>query len=382
MTTTPDPTRYAAPPSPAALAARLGVPIERICKLDANESPYGPPPKALAALARLSEAGAGMAGTGRYPDPYGDELRAALAVYTSVPAAGIALGNGSDDLIYRLTELLARPGDEIVVSEPTFSVFAIAARQRGGVVVDTGRDADFGIAPEALAAAITPRTRLVYLCAPNNPTGTALPHAVLRAALARAEALGGPEGAPLVVTDEAYYEIGALAGDAAVWSAAPLVAEGRPLAVLRTFSKVFGLAGLRVGYLLGAPALAGRLRARQPYYHVNLAAQLAARAALDDLGWLRERAAALVRGRATLAAALGALPGLRVYPSAANFLLVACAAGQRDALWAGLLDRGILTRRFETPRLADCLRITVGTPEEHARLLAALRELLAAEARP
>ncbi|HEV2239323.1 MAG TPA: hypothetical protein VGR57_21890, partial [Ktedonobacterales bacterium] len=110
MTNPHDPTRYAAPPSPAALAARLGAPIERICKLDANESPYGPPPRALAALARLAGAGAGMAGAGRYPDPYGDELRAALAAYTGVPATGIALGNGSDDLIYRLTELLLRPG--------------------------------------------------------------------------------------------------------------------------------------------------------------------------------------------------------------------------------------------------------------------------------
>jgi histidinol-phosphate aminotransferase len=107
-----------------------------------------------------------------------------------------------------------------------------------------------------------------------------------------------------------------------------------------------------------------------------VAAQTAARAALDDLDWLRERAVALVRERDTLAAALGALPGLRVYPSAANFLLVACADGRRDAIWSGLLDRGILTRRFDAPQLAECLRVTVGTPEEHARLLAALREIL------
>jgi histidinol-phosphate aminotransferase len=376
MTNAHEPTRYAAPPSPAALAARLGVPIERICKLDANESPFGPPPRALAALARLGDSHLGLGGAGRYPDPYGDDLRTALSAYTSVPAGGIALGNGSDDLIYRLTDLLVRPGDEVVVSEPTFSVYAIAARQRGGVVVDTGRDEDFDVAPEAVAAAITPRTRLVYLCAPNNPTGTPLARAVLEAALARAADLAGTEGAPLVVMDEAYYEIGALAGDTAVWSAAPLVAEGRPLVVLRTFSKVFGLAGLRVGYALGAPALAGQLRARQPHYCVNVAAQVAARAALDDLDWLRERAAALVRERAALATALGSLPGLRVYPSAANFLLVACPPGRCDVIWSALLDRGILTRRFQTPRLVDCLRVTVGTPEEHARLLAALRELL------
>lgn len=398
-------THYAAPPTPQALAARLGMSVERICKLDANESPYGPPPKALAALAQLSRSPQTLLSAGRYPDPAASGLCAALAAYTGVPTGQIITGNGSDELIYLLTDLFVQPGDEVVVSEPTFSVYALAARRRGATVVDSGRADDFTFTPEQIAAAIGPRTRLIYLCAPNNPTGTALARDILDAALARAAEVSDGRGGPLVVMDEAYYEIGALAGDDAVWSAASLIAPERPLVVLRTFSKVFGLAGLRVGYALCPPALAMQLRQRKQPYNVNIAAQLAARAALDDLDWLRERATAIVSEREQLACALAALPGLCVYPSAANFLLVEIegklsvaspspvsrtpvrrerelgdeASPSRDAIWEALLNRGIMTRRLGGERLACCLRITIGTPDENTRFLAALRGLLDAK---
>jgi histidinol-phosphate aminotransferase len=375
--------RYAAPPAPQVLSDRLGIPLDQVCKLDGNESPYGPPPAVLDALTRAAASAASLTGAGRYPDASAAELRSALARYTGIPAEGIVIGNGSDELIGLLAELLLAPGDEVVVSEPTFSVYRIVAERRGARVVDAGRDTAFQVSPQALAAAITPRTRLIFLCAPNNPTGTPLPRTALESTLERAEALAahvanGTNGVagPLVVVDEAYYEIGALAGAPDAWTAAPLVrADGR-LVILRTFSKLFGLAGLRVGYALCPPELAVRLRERKMPYNVNTLGLVAAQAALGDLTWLRERAAAIVAERERLALALRAFPGARVHASAANFLLLEWSAAQAEHIWLALLERGILVRYFAEQRLANCLRITIGTPEQNDRLLAALRDIV------
>jgi len=376
---------YLAPPTPAELAARLGLPLERIVKLDANESPWGPSPSARVALRALADmAGASLGAVGRYPDAATSALRLALSAYTGVAAEGIVVGNGSDEVIQLLVDALVEPGDEVIVSEPTFSVYALLAQRRGARIVDVARDADWRTPTDALLAAMTPRTRLVFICAPNNPTGTPLDRATLDAALARAAELAAQElgAGPLIVVDEAYYEIGAFAGEADAWTAAPLLASaGGRLVVLRTFSKLFGLAGLRVGYGLCAPALAERLLALKPPYNVNLAGQVAALAALEDGDWLRARARELVSERERLRLRLFAEAGLPVWPSAANFLLVDVAAGEhevearnqrRDALWHALLEQGVMTRRLSGTRLAGLLRFSVGLPEQNDALLAAL----------
>lgn len=372
---------YIAPPTPAELAAQLGVPVERICKLDGNESPFGAPPAARAALRQLADPGCDLLGASRYPDPQARDLRDALAGYGGVPAERIVVGNGSDELLRMLSELLLRPGDEIVVSEPTFSVYGIEARFNGAAVRDAGTDDDFHVDPDALVATMRPNTRIVFLCSPNNPTGGALPRVTLDAVLARAEALSGDghEG-PLVVLDEAYYEFGALAGDPDSWTAAPLVTERGRVVVLRTFSKLFGLAGLRVGYALCPTHIVDLLRGRKQPYNVNIAGLLAARAALGEMDWLRPRARLLINERARVSATLQALPRLRVFPSSANFVLVALGergdSAPRDALYEALLRQGILVRRLSGDRLANTLRITVGSPEENDRLLTAVaREL-------
>ncbi|HEX8983439.1 MAG TPA: aminotransferase class I/II-fold pyridoxal phosphate-dependent enzyme, partial [Ktedonobacterales bacterium] len=186
----------------------------------------------------------------------------------------------------------------------------------------------------------------------------------------------------LIVVDEAYYEIGALAGDARAWTAAPLLASaGNRLVVLRTFSKLFGLAGLRVGYGLCSPEIAGRLQALKAPYNVNIVGQIAALAALSDLDWLRERAQLLVTERERVARTLMDQHGLRVWPSAANFLLVEVAPDvaeptaseqRRDKLWQALLTGGILTRRLTGPRLEGVLRVTIGLPEQNDAFCAAL----------
>lgn len=372
---------YSAPPTAEALATRLAMPLSSICKLDSNESPYGAPPAALAALATLGDPAAGPRGAGRYPDPQASALRDALARYAGVPASQIVAGNGSDELIHLLCGLLLAPGDEVVVCEPTFAVYALAARQHGAAVASVTRGRDFALPPEALLDAIGAQTRMVFLCSPNNPTGDLLPRATLDAILARAAQLHAAAGVgPVVVLDEAYYEMGALAGDAAMWTAAPLVTAGARLVVLRTFSKLFGLAGLRVGYALCPGDIAAGLRARKQPYNVGVAGQLAACAALEEIAWLRARARLLLDARVALARALAGL-GLRVYPSAANFVLAELATSptapqQRDTLWQALLDAGIMVRRLTGYGLDATLRISVGTPAENARLIATLRVAL------
>lgn len=369
------PARYAMPPSVADLAATLGISSAQICKLDANESPYGPPPAVASALQRLIAHDATAISSGRYPDSAATELRAALERYTDVPSGQIVVGNGSDELLSLLSDMLT-PGDEVVVCEPTFGLYVVAADWRGARVIDVGLADDFTVPRDRLLAAITPATKLIFLCSPNNPTGTPLARESLLAALERVEALTTTQGGPLFVVDEAYYEVNALGGREA-WTAAPLVAEGRRLMVLRTFSKVFGLAGMRVGYGLCPPDVAAYLRERKQPYNVNVAGQLAAYAALNDLDWLRERAALLVGERERLTRDLAALDGLHVYASAANFILVDFGgANLREVVWQALIAHGILVRRPGGERLAGCLRITVGKPEENDRLLVALREIL------
>lgn len=378
-----DPARYSAPPTPQALAARLGMPLHAICKLDGNESPFGPPPHARAAFAQLADPACELDGIGRYPDPYATRLRERLADYTGVPAEQIVVGNGSDELIHLLCQSLLSSDDEVITCEPTFSVYALAARAHGGVVRNVAPDAGFDVPADALTEAITPATRLVFLCSPNNPTGALIPREVIEAALARIMALRAAGSDALLVLDEAYYEFGALADVPGWWSAAAEVARGAPLIVLRTFSKLFALAGLRVGYALCPSEVAARLQALRQPYNVSLTGQVVATAALDDLDWLRERACILLTEREQLVRALQALPGLRVYPSAANFVLVELVGAsaeenvqRRDVLWQALLERGILVRKLAGERLAATLRISVGRPEENTRLLAALGELL------
>lgn len=369
------PTRYVMPPSVADLAAKLGVSPAQICKLDANESPYGPPPAVATALQRLITPDAAAINPGRYPDAAATDLRAALARYTGVLSEQIVVGNGSDELLGLLSDMLI-PGDEVVVCEPTFGLYAVSAGWRGARVIDVGLEDDFTVPRERLLAAITPATKLIFLCSPNNPTGTPLARETLLAALERVEALTTALGGPLLVVDEAYYEVNALGGREA-WTAAPLIGEGRRLVVLRTFSKVFGLAGMRVGYGLCSSDVAARLRERKQPYNVNIAGQLAAHAALDDLDWLRERAALLVGERERLTSELAALDCLHVSPSATNFVLVDVGGpALREVIWQALIKRGILVRRPGGERLARCLRITVGKPEENDRLLVALHEIL------
>lgn len=335
------------------LAARLGLPVEQLVKLDANENPYGPSPKALAALAAEPHYAI-------YPDPNATRLRAALSAYTGQPAERIVCGAGADELIDLLLRLVISPGDAVIDCPPTFGMYSFDTGICGGRVITVPRNADFSLDVAAIERAAEGGAKLLFLTSPNNPTGNLTPDHQIERLL---------ELPLLVVVDEAYVEF--VGGGVTAW-----VGRYENLVVLRTFSKWAGLAGLRVGYGLAPTLIAEQLwKIKQPY-NVNLAAQVAAIASLEDLDYLLGNVARLVAERERLFAELSRLSGLLPYPSQANFIL--CRVSGRDAgqLKRDLEQQGILVRYYRTPLLRDCIRISVGTPDQNERVLSALRELL------
>ena len=339
---------------PQDLADRLGVPVERIIKLDANENPFGAPPGVAEALAAFPA-------FHRYPDPAARELRAALAEYTGADAARIVAGNGSDELLDLVCRLFVSPGDRVVTCEPTFGMYAVAARLNGAAVLDVPRRADFTVDTKAVVQTAA-TAKLLFLCVPNNPTGTPLPETELRRMI-EATRHG------VVVIDEAYAEY-------AGTNCLPLTGEYANLIVLRTLSKFCGLAGLRVGYGVFPPAVADKLHSIRAPYNVNGAGQVAGVAALANRAWLAETVALVKAERARLAHELAAVPGLTPLPSDANFFLVRVAGGRAKALYEGLMARGIMIRYFTRPDLRDYVRISVGTPEQNTALIAALHAVM------
>lgn len=336
-----------------------------LLELGSNENPHGASPRAIqAAIAALASAHV-------YPDPLGGELKRALADRLGVDTAGIVLGNGSHELLMQFAQVFAGPGDEVVASQYGFAVYALAAQAAGATLrlapalpcdhaMPRGHDLD------ALRAAIGRRTKLVYLANPNNPTGTWYSAADFEAFLARVP------GNVLVVVDEAYAEF-VDAPDYA--SGLPLLAKHRNLVVTRTFSKAHALAGLRVGYALAHPDCIAVMERVRESFNVNAPGLAAARAALDDATHLARSLDANRAQRQSLAEALRGR-GLAVSPSQTNFLLV--EFGDDTArIEAALLARGVILRPMGGYGLGDCLRITVGTQDDNARLLAALDEVQA-----
>ena len=338
-----------------------------LVELGSNENPYGPSPAARAAIVDQLHA------LHRYPDPLGADLKRALASVHGVDSGQILLGNGSHELLMQLAQVFAGPGDEVVFSRYGFAVFALATQAAGANlrIVDAlprehatmplGHDLD------AIAAAIGPRTKLVYLANPNNPTGTWFGRDALVRFLHRVPA------EVIVVMDEAYAEMADADADAA--TALPLLADHPNLLLTRTFSKAYGLAGLRVGYLIGAPGLVAVMERLRESFNVNGPALAACEAALGDTAYLDESCRRNAQQRLALADALRQR-GLRVFPSQTNFLLV--EFGDRTArVEAELVQRGVILRPMGGYGLGDCLRITVGDADENRRLLAALDEVLA-----
>jgi histidinol-phosphate aminotransferase len=339
------------------LARELGLDATTIVKLASNENPRGPGPKVRAALA------AAVGELARYPDSNGFALKSALAARLSVPFEQIVLGNGSNDILELCTLALLAPGDEAIYSQYAFVVYPLATKARGAKGIEVPAK-DYGHDLDAMRAAITARTRIVFIANPNNPTGTWLLPAALEAFVASL-----PRDV-VIVLDEAYNEYLDPADrvNTLAW-----IARYPNLVVSRTFSKAFGLAALRVGYGVMDASLAELVnRVRQPF-NVNALAQAAAMAALDDEAYVEESRQINAAGQAQLVAGLTAL-GIPFVPSHANFVLVNVGDGAQ--VDRGLLKQGVIVRPVANYGLPAWLRVTVGLPAENTRFLTALASLL------
>jgi histidinol dehydrogenase len=325
-------------------------------KLDAMENPYPLPAQMRRDLAEhLSRVD-----LNRYPDPTGSKLRELLARKMKVPAGmEILLGNGSDDLIQIVTFACARPGAAMMFPAPTFVMYQVNATLSGMKPLRYELREDYTLDRDAFVARVrAEQPALIFIAYPNNPTGVLYPEEDVVAVLRAAQGL--------VVLDEAYHVF-------AQKSFLPRLAEFQNLVVMRTVSKL-GLAGIRLGYLVGRPEWITEFNKVRQAYNVNVLTQAAATFVLERLEVLEAQAAQVLAEREGLGRALAALRGVTVYPSAANFFLV--RVPDADRTYEALRRQGVLVRNLNGPSLANCLRITVGTPDENRILLTAMREAL------
>lgn len=330
-----------------------------IVKLASNENNLGPSPKALAAI------GAFAAQMHLYPDATAHVLRHALAERLNVSEDALVFGNGSDDIIHLLGITFLEPGDEVIQAYPSFVRYESAAVLNQAICHSVPLTADWVHDLDAMAARIDARTRLIFLCNPNNPTGTLVSRAALDRFLDRV-----PERV-VVALDEAYFEY---ADGPDFPNGLDYVRDGRNVVVLRTFSKAYGLAGLRIGYGVMRPEIAAWLhRTREPF-NVNAMAQAAAVAALDDTEHITRTLAMNAAGKHNLYAAFDRM-GLPYTPSRANFVWVDVRRDSR-AVFEALLHRGVIVRTGDIFGAPTHLRVTLGKPEENTRFLNALEVVL------
>ncbi|UVW29869.1 histidinol-phosphate transaminase [Massilia sp. H6] len=346
----------------AEVAREFGLDEASIVKLASNENPFGVPESSRAAMAQAAS------DLGRYPDANGFALKAALSARYDVPSEWITLGNGSNDILEIAAHAFVQQGESVVYAQYSFAVYALATQGVGGRAIVVAAK-DYGHDLDAMADAIAPDTRLVFVANPNNPTGTFIAAEQIEAFLDKVPAN------VIVVLDEAYNEY--LAPEHQFESSA-WVRKYPNLVVSRTFSKAYGLAGLRVGFAIAQPAVTDLMnRIRQPF-NVNSLAQAAAIAALNDKAFLEQGARNNLEGYRQMTSAFDAL-GLEYVPSFGNFVLVKVgsddAAGARVNL--ALLKQGVIVRPVGNYGLPQWLRISIGLPHENATLITALGKALA-----
>jgi histidinol-phosphate aminotransferase len=342
-----------------AFSARTGVPMERLIKLNSNESPYPPSPRVAAALGNFPN-------FNLYPDPDATALNAALAGYVGIGPEHIISSNGSNELINVLWHAFLGPGDSVVTSPPTFSLYTTATTLAGGEIIMAPRLANYDLDVAATIAALRDDTKLIMVCSPNNPTGNYTPRRDIVALL---------DTGRIVVVDEAYIEFGG--EEALADSSITLVPQHENLVVLRTFSKWAGLAGMRLGYGAFPVWLVPHVRKLQLPFEVNLAAHIAAHETLADLPFLQERIRLIISERERLFQMLSTYPFLRACPSRGNFVLFEIIDPDLplSELRCQMEAHGILIRYFRTPDLARHARITVGTPEHTDAIARVLDEI-------
>ncbi len=327
-------------------------------RLNWNESPYGLSPKAQAAFDHFR--------TGNtYPDIDQVPLRAAIGRYLGVDAERIIVGAGLDDVINTLAMTIAEPETEVIICEPTFGVYRDLFELHGATVTDIplGPAPDFTFPVDGIIDAVSDKTRLVLICNPNNPTGTLFSRDDIVQVIESVDCL--------VAIDEAYAEFAGV-------DHTDLALAYDNVITLRTMSKFAGLAGFRVGYGVFPAALMPWFhRAAPAFFNVSAPAAAVAIASLDDLDHLRANAARIVAERDRLGTALDTLPGVHVYPSATNFVLVALPIDDARPVVEALAHEGLLVRGYGEGELRRCIRISIGLPEHHDRLIAIVQRELA-----
>jgi histidinol-phosphate aminotransferase len=346
------------------LSKRLGRDPKEIIKVDANENPYGPSSKARQALAD-------MQWPHIYPDPESRELRAALADFTGVPMENLVAGAGADELIDLLLRLILEPGDSVINCPPTFGMYSFETKLNAGEVISIERKTDFSVDLDAIKKAVSNhKPKAIFLTTPNNPDGSFPEPEIIDAIL---------DLPILVILDEAYIEFIGEAGGrfGEKLSRIQQVPRRDNLIVLRTFSKWAALAGLRVGYGAFPEWLLSTIwKAKQPY-NVNVAANVAALASLQDLDYLSCNVARLRAERDRLYDRLKSVPYLHPYPSQANFILCKVENMQALELKNLLLQQGVMVRYYATPLLKNYIRLSIGRPEENKIVYEALMQIAA-----
>jgi histidinol-phosphate aminotransferase len=339
------------------VARELNLPADSIIKVASNENPFGPSPLALAAMQKS------LAGVNLYPDGNAFYLKQKLAAKLGVEPTNLILGNGSNEIIEFVSHALLAPGDDVVLSQFCFAIYPIVAKMFGANLVIVPAK-NYGHDLSAMLRAITPRTKIIFVANPNNPTGTLAP---------RKDVIQLVNEVPddvLLVMDEAYIEF----LDDAV-DLVPLICLGvrKNLILMRTFSKIYGLAGLRIGYGIGNPGFISALeKTRQPF-NINSLAQAAALAALDDDEHVRKTRSNNFAGLEFFRRAFRDLK-LEFVPSFANFILVRVGEGQK--VFDAMQKQGVIVRPMGGYQLPEWIRISVGTPKENERCLGVLKKSL------
>ncbi|MFK8795408.1 histidinol-phosphate transaminase [Planococcus plakortidis] len=332
--------------------------LERVIKLASNENPLGPSKKAVAAIEQ------GVLGLNRYPDADASDLKMAIAKEHGVEKNQVIPTNGADELITLISEAFLEQGDEIVVPDPSFSEYDFGAHIMGAKVVKVPFAQDFAFDVDAMIAAVTDKTKIIYICSPNNPTGTYMKKQDVQKLL---DAVGDT----LVVFDAAYSHY----ADAEDYTdGTEFIRQGYPLLTLKTFSKIYGIAGVRVGFGIAADSIiTSILKVKEPF-NVNTLAQLAATAAVTDHEHVAQSREANSRGREFLYEAFEEL-GLPYTKSMANFVLVKLGENG-ETLYQDLMKKGVIVRYGKGWGLPEYVRVSVGTEEENEFFVQALRELI------
>ncbi|MGH2319084.1 histidinol-phosphate transaminase [Planococcus sp. SE5232] len=336
--------------------------LDRVIKLASNENPLGPSPKAVAAIQQ------GLAELNRYPDADASALKKAIAAEFNVSPQQVIPTNGADELITLISEAFLEEGDEVIVPSPSFSEYDFGAHIMGATVVPVKFIEGFEFDVDAMIAAVTDKTKIIYICTPNNPTGTYMSKPDLDKLV---EAIDGV----LVVIDAAYSHF----ADAADYThGIEYINAGYPVLTLQTFSKIYGIAGVRVGFgIASEPIIQSILKVKEPF-NVNTLAQIAATAAIEDIEHVKTSQDANKAGREQLYKAFEEL-GLAYIESMANFVLVQIGE-DGEKLYKELMAKGVIVRYGKIWGLPDYVRVSVGTPEENQFFIDTLKALLVKQA--